>query len=124
MSCRNGAWNRSGLIGCNITSRTNQLRHSCSTGSGARCREGSVLWPTVTSHCRISCIAREVRSYEEMLPVLVGAGFSRPNLGWFEALGLLRLLFRARSLASDDRPYHRVRVAVERAVYECAEAVA
>ena len=73
------------------------------------------------AHARIGV---GVRSYEEMLPVLVGAGFSRPNLGWFEALGLLRLLFRARSLASDDRPYHRVRVAVERAVYECAEAVA
>jgi hypothetical protein len=64
-----------------------------------------------------------VRTYEPMLGVLLAAGFRSSNLRWFERLGLLRLLFRVRTLATSDGLSRRVRVAVERAVDECAKEI-
>ncbi len=60
------------------------------------------------------------RPYVEMIRVLMAEGFQKSNLRWFERLGLLRLLFRARTLPMDDGRRQRVQTAVNQAVYQCA----
>lgn len=60
------------------------------------------------------------RSHREMLTAFLDAGFQRSNLSWFEALGLLRLLYRAETLPMDHGLRRVVVSALRRAVGECA----
>jgi aminoglycoside phosphotransferase (APT) family kinase protein len=62
----------------------------------------------------------QLRSYRDMFEAVVDAGFPKSNVSWFEALGLLRLLFRARTLPIDDDHRQLVLAAVQQAVDECA----
>ncbi len=57
------------------------------------------------------------QSHDEMVDAFVDAGLSKSNLSWFETLGLLRLLFRARTLPMT--PDHRLLVLplVQQTVY-------
>jgi len=61
-----------------------------------------------------------LRSHQEMLAAFVAAGFPPSNLSWFEALGLLRLLFRTQTLPMDDVLRRVVVIALRRAVSERA----
>lgn len=72
------------------------------------------------AHARVGAGAR---SHAEILRVLTAAGFPESNLRWFEQLGLLRLLFRARSLPMQQKIRERVRAAVDREVRRSAERI-
>jgi len=72
------------------------------------------------AHARIGAGAR---SHAEIVRVLTAEGFSKSNLYWFERLGLLRLLLRARALPMKEEIRKQVRAAVDREVYRCAEAM-
>jgi glycosyltransferase involved in cell wall biosynthesis/aminoglycoside phosphotransferase (APT) family kinase protein len=72
------------------------------------------------AHARVGAGAH---SHAEILRVLTAAGFPESNLRWFERLGLLRLLFRARSLCMQKEIREQVRAAVDREVYRCAETI-
>jgi aminoglycoside phosphotransferase (APT) family kinase protein len=58
--------------------------------------------------------------HREMQEAFLKAGFPRSNLIWFEALGLLRLFFRTRTLPMAEGLRRMVVVALARAVSECA----
>jgi len=59
------------------------------------------------------------RSRREMFDVFRAAGFPESNLVWFEALGLLRLLYRARTLPMETGIRQLVLPTVENAVAQC-----
>jgi aminoglycoside phosphotransferase (APT) family kinase protein len=65
-------------------------------------------------------IGAGARSHAEMLRGLTAAGFRKSNLYWFERLGLLRLLFRARSLPVEEAHRKQIRAVVDQAVYRYA----
>jgi hypothetical protein len=60
-------------------------------------------------------------SHHELLERLAGAGVPDMNLWWFERLGALRLLFRARTLGMPERVRPLVLAAARRAVRELAD---
>jgi len=60
-----------------------------------------------------------MRSHQEVFGALIAAGFCESNLVWFERLGLLRLLFHARTLPMNACLRRRVLTAVRGAVSEC-----
>jgi hypothetical protein len=60
-------------------------------------------------------------SYRELSEGLARAGVPDVNLWWFERLGALRLLFRARTLAMPERVRPLVLAAARRAVRELAD---
>jgi aminoglycoside phosphotransferase (APT) family kinase protein len=60
-------------------------------------------------------------SYTAMRSEFLDAGFPETNLHWFEMLGMLRLLFRARTLLIDPGVRERILVFVQREVIKCAE---
>ena len=70
------------------------------------------------AHARIGA---GVQSHAEILRVLTAEGFPASNLHWFERLGLLRLVFRARALPMEEGLRKQVRSVIDREVYRCAE---
>jgi aminoglycoside phosphotransferase (APT) family kinase protein len=69
------------------------------------------------AHARIGASGR---SHDQCLAALLDVGFSQKNLDWFESLGLLRLLFRARTLQMDESHRRSVLDVVKREVIACA----
>jgi aminoglycoside phosphotransferase (APT) family kinase protein len=63
------------------------------------------------------------RSHREMFEVFGAAGFPESNLTWFETLGLLRLLFRARTLPLESGTRQLVLSAVEGALHDAQSAL-
>jgi len=62
-----------------------------------------------------------LRSYGQTKTALLAAGFDERNLSWFESLGLVRLLFRARTLSMDDERRRVVVARTREAVASAAE---
>jgi hypothetical protein len=60
------------------------------------------------------------QTHAEVFRRLSGAGIPAYNLRWFERLGLLRLLYRARTLPLDSDPRRQVQARVSRSVEQCA----
>lgn len=60
------------------------------------------------------------RHRRELCRLFQAVGFPRANLLWFERLGLLRLLYRSRTLDLPADTRMKVQSAVERAVRDCA----
>ena len=60
-------------------------------------------------------------SYQAMRRGFLDAGFPSANLHWFEMLGVLRLLFRARTLSLEPPVRKRIVESVKRELIKCAE---